>query len=539
MKWNLRHGPEWTLDAEKAASLAWLDGSAYPAAELTSAWKTITFNDFHDLAAGSGIGVNYKIAARQFRQVHRADELISSAALATVASHIDTHAAPGVPVLVFNPLAWARTGDVRVEVQMPSPTAAVSVLDTHGAVLPSEVLSKDASTNTFHLLVQAHNVPSLGYEVLRVVPGTRPFASDLHVHGLTLENSALRVVIDPKTGCITSLYDKTAGFETLAPNTCGNELQAFHDNPKAYDAWNIDPGTLDKPPVLLTEADSVQLIDNNPMRAVVRVTRHWDKSTFIQDIILEAGSEQAVVVNDIDWHETHILLKAAFALSASSPFATYEIPFGTIQRPTTRNNSWEKARFEVPAQRWADLGNAQHGFSLINDSKYGYDAVGNLLRLSLLRSPVWPDPNADRGHQHFSYALYPHAGSWQQAMTVRHGYDFNFPLTAMQVQPHTGALPGENSFAAVSPSDIVLTAMKKADDTHSLEFHFYEWAGKSGELALHVPPGATGAVETNLMETPEGSPLAVSGNEVRVPFKPYEILAVRVDYPRTHTATTR
>jgi alpha-mannosidase len=539
MKWNLRHGPEWTLDAEKYASLAWLDGSPYPAQELTSAWKTITFNDFHDLAAGSGIGVIYKTAAQQFRQVDRADKLISSAALDTIAAHVDTHVASGVPVFVFNPVAWTRSGDVKVDVQMPSATAAVSVLDAHGAVLPSEVLSKEPSTNTFHLLVQAHNVPSLGYEVLHVVAGRRPFASDLHVHGLTLENSALRVVIDPKTGCVASLYDKKAGFETLAPNSCGNELQAFHDNPQAYDAWNIDPGTLDKPPVLLSEADSVQLIDNNPMRAVVRVTRHWDKSTFIQDIILEAGSEQAVVVNDIDWHETHILLKAAFALSASSPFATYEIPFGTIQRPTTRNNSWEKARFEVPAQRWADLGNAQHGFSLINDSKYGYDAVGNLLRLSLLRSPVWPDPNADRGHQHFSYALYPHAGSWQQAMTVRHGYDFNFPLTAMQVQPHTGALPGENSFAAVSPSDIVLTAMKKADDTHSLEFHFYEWAGKSGELALHVPPGATGAVETNLMETPEGSPLAVSGNEVRVPFKPYEILAVRVDYPRTHTATTR
>jgi alpha-mannosidase len=538
MKWNLRHGPEWTLDAEKVASLAWLDGSPYPATELTNAWKTITFNDFHDLAAGSGIGVNYKYAAQEFRQVHRADTLISSAALSTIAAHADTHVASGVPVFVFNPVSWARSGDVKVSVQMPAPTAAVSVLDAHGAVLPSEILSKDASTNTFHLLVQARDVPSLGYEVLHVIPGARPFSSDLRVHGLTLENAALRVVIDPKTGCIVSLYDKKSGFETLAPNSCGNELQAFHDLPKDYDAWNIQRDAYDHPPVRLTQADSVQLIDNNPMRAVVRVTRNWDKSKFVQNIVLETGSDQAVVVNNIDWHETHILLKAAFALSATSPFATFEIPYGTIQRPTTRNNSWEKAKFEVPAQRWADLGNAQHGFSLINDSKYGYDAVGDQLRLTLLRSPVWPDPNADRGPQHFSFALYPHAGSWQQAMTVRHGYEFNFPLTAMQVQPHTGALPAEHSFVSVAPSDIVLTAMKKAEDTHSLEFHFYEWAGKSGELALRVPPGATGAVETNLMETPEGSPLAVSNNEVRVPFKPYEILAVRVDYPQSPTSTS-
>ena len=98
--------------------------------------------------------------------------------------------------------------------------------------------------------------------------------------------------------------------------------------------------------------------------------------------------------------------------------ATYEIPYGTIQRPTTRNNSWEQARFEVPAIRWADLGDTQHGFSLINESKYGYDAAGHTLRISLLRSPTEPDPEADRGHHHFSYALYPHAGGWQQALTV-------------------------------------------------------------------------------------------------------------------------
>ena len=122
--------------------------------------------------------------------------------------------------------------------------------------------------------------------------------------------------------------------------------------------------------------------------------------------------------------------------------ATYEIPYGTIERPTTRNNSWEKAKFEVPALRWADLGDGQHGFSLINESKYGYDAEGNVLRLSLLRSPKWPDPNADRGHHHFSYALYPHAGDWKQALTVRHGYEFNYRLKAMQVEAHTRVAAG-------------------------------------------------------------------------------------------------
>ncbi len=156
--------------------------------------------------------------------------------------------------------------------------------------------------------------------------------------------------------------------------SCGNELQAFKDLPKEYDAWNIDPGTLDKPPVKLIPADSVELVEKGPLRAVIRVTHHRQNSKFVQDIILTTGADEVVVVNDIDWHETHVLLKAAFPLAASSAKATYEIPFGTIERPTTRNNSWEKARFEVPAQRWADLGDGQHGFSLINDSKFGYDA---------------------------------------------------------------------------------------------------------------------------------------------------------------------
>jgi alpha-mannosidase len=530
-KRNMRESSEWALNAEKYASLAWLDGNAYPGDELTEDWKKITFNQFHDLAAGSGIGVIYQDAQKDYDAVRWSTNEISSKALKTVAAHVDTRVAQGVPVLVFNPLGWARGGNVTVDVQMPASTADVSVLDGHGVVLRSEALSKDAATSTFHLLVEARDVPSMGYELLRVVPGKRSFASDLKVTGTTLENAALRVMVDPKTGCITSLVDKKTGFETLAKGACGNELEAFKDTPKDYDAWNIDPGTLDQPPTRIIDADSVEVVEHGPMRASIRVTRHWQSSKFVQEIVLDAGSDQAEVVNDIDWHETHVLLKAAFALSATSPFATYEIPYGTIQRPTTRNNSWEKAQFEVGAQQWADLGNEQHGFSLINESKFGYDGVGNLLRLTLLRSPVWPDPNADRGHHHFSYALYPHAGDWKQAMTVRHGYNYNYKLKAMQVETHTGSLPAEHSFVGVTPDDVVLAAMKKAEDSHALILHFYEWAGKGGSAQLRVPPGATGAVETNLMEKPEGEALPLEGDHVTVHFRPYEIVAVRVDYP--------
>ena len=531
-KRSMRESEEWTLNAEKYASLAWLDGNAYPGDQLTGDWKKVTFNDFHDLAAGSGIGLIYKEAQKEFDEVRLSTDAIKEKSLAVIAAHIDTAGTGGVPVLIFNPLAWTRSGLVEVDVQLPAASDGVTVLDAQNHVLPSQVISADARTSSYRLLVEAKSVPSMGYQIVHAVAGRQPFASDLKTDGLSLENAALRVTIDKATGCITSLFDKASNFETLAQGGCGNELQAFKDLPKQFDAWNIDPGTLDAPPALLHMVDSVQLIEKGPLRSVVRVTRSWRKSKFVQDIQLYAGADQVNIVNDIDWHEDHILLKAAFPLSSTSAKATYEIPYGSIQRSTAHNNSWEKAQFEVPALRWADLGDDKHGLSLINESKYGYDARGNVLRLSLLRSPTWPDPVADRGHQHFSFALRPHAGDWKQALTVRHGYEYNYALTAMQVAQHAGQLPPSHSFVTVEPENVVLTAMKKAEDGNALMLHMYEWAGKASQVDVAMPAGATSATVTNLMEKAQGPALAVAGGHVRVPIKPYEIVAVRFDYPR-------
>lgn len=533
-KRNMRESEDWMLDAEKYSSLAWLSGLAYPAAELNEAWKKVLFNQFHDLAAGSGIGVIYQEAQRDYDMVRFTTGEASSAALAEIAERVDTRSPAGsVPVLVFNPLAWERTDIVELAVQMPDTLKdGVAVLDAQNRPLPAQILSTDAATNTVHLLVEPKDVPSLGYSLLRVARGRRDVPSDLSAHDLTLENSVLRVTVDAKSGCITSLYDKRAHFESIAAGGCGNELVAFVDKPKDYDAWNID-ADFEKSFTRLDTADSVQLIEHGPLRATIRVTRTWQQSKFVQDVTLYDGLDRVDVVNDIDWHETHVLLKAAFPLAASSDHATYEIPYGSIERPTTRKNSWEAAKFEVPALRWADLGDAAHGFSVINESKYGYDAKGNVLRISLLRSPTWPDPDADRGHHHFSYALYPHASDWKQALTVRRGYEFNSHLRALPVDAHAGTWSGERSFVGVDQDNVVLTAVKKTEDGDALLFRFYEWAGKNSQVQLSVPPGAASATLTNLMEQPEGATLAVSGDsKVTVPVHPFEIVSVRVDYPR-------
>jgi len=530
-KRNMRTSEVQTLNAEKYASLAWLSGDAYPAETLTDAWKKIAFNHFHDLAAGSGIGIIYKEAQNDYDQVRWETAEIDHKALATLASSVNT-AGEGTPVLVLNPLAWDRSGSVSVEVQMPAPAKdGLTVLDPEGKVVPSQIASADEKTARYKLLIATGSIPSLGYKILHVVPGMRPVATDLKASGMTLENSKLRLVVDARTGCITSLFNKVTNFESLAPKACGNQLQTFKDTPKDYDAWNVDPGTFDQM-TPIDAVESVSLVEQGPMRAAIRVDRKWQSSHFSQLITLAAGADEAEVINDVDWHETHVMLKAAFPLAATAQKATYEVPYGAIARPTTRNNSWEQAQFEVPALRWADLSDSAHGFSLINNDKYGYDDKDNLLRISLLRSPIWPDPMADRGLQHFRYALYPHAGDWKQALTVRRGYEYNYPLEAMQVTAHQGELAASHSYLTVAPENVVLTALKKAEDTDALVLRFYEWAGKDSTVSLHLPAGATSATLVNMMEKPEGTPLALSGDTVTLPIKGYQILTVSVSYPK-------
>jgi len=550
-KRNMRTSEIATLDAEKYASLAWLLGRSqpdnlfpfqrYPAEELTENWKEITFNQFHDLAAGSGIGVIYKDAQKDFTEVFRSDREITNAAIGDLAAIADTRVKDGVPILIFNSLPWPRSEVVRIPVSLPENAQYIQLFDLQGNKIPTSPAFNDPVTHHDEVFARIDDVPAMGYRLIRAGQPTKnpEPKSDLKVMdesslpNIVLSNSKLKLTVEKKTGCITSLIMLSDNKEFIAPNSCGNQLQAFADNPKQYDAWNVDPGTLDRPPTIIP-ANEVRRFDNGPVTASIYITRKWQSSTFKQIISLDANSDIVIIDNDIDWHETHVLLKAAFPLAATSPKATYEIPYGSIERPATRNNSWEKAQFEVPAQRWADLGDAKQGLSLLNDVKFGYDAEGNTLRLTLLRSPTWPDENADRGRQQFRYALYPHAGTWKQALTVRRGYELNDPLKAEQVFPHTGALPAEHSWASIENPNVTLTAIKKAEDSDALIFRMYEWAGTATQVKLHVPPGATSATETNMMEKPEGAALNLTGDTITVPIKPYEILTLEATYPNNH-----
>jgi alpha-mannosidase len=537
-KQRIRRSEETLLNAEKFASIASLYGRTYPQEEMELAWKGLLFDHFHDIMPGSGIAVNYLDAKRNLEDVRRMGNEVIDGSLNEIASRVNT-TGEGVPVLVFNSLSWPRTEVVEIEAQLPTPAKQVQVFDSAGKPAQSELLRIDAETHRAHILLLA-NVPAMGYGTYFVRGATAVPASHSGVKATAdaLENEFVRLKIDQKSGCVTSLFDKRSNTESLAPAetdtggphkiTRGNLLQTFYDKPQRWDAWNID-ADFEKQHWDLDQADEVKLVEHGPLRGVIRVKKHFQNSTFVQDITMYAGVARVDVKMHADWHEKHILLKVAFPLSARSSHATYEIPYGSVERPTTRNTPAEQSQFEVPGLQWADISEAEHGFSLLNDSKYGWDAKGNVLRLSLLRSPEWPDPHADEGEHDFVYSMYPHGGTWREALTVRRGDELNHHLLAMQTGKHEGALPPRHSFVQVDAENVVLTAVKKAEDSDAIVLRFYEWAGKDQDVKLQLPAEARSASETDLMERSLAG-LAVKDGTVTVHTKPYEIKTVKVNF---------
>jgi alpha-mannosidase len=535
-KKRIRTTEEVLLNAEKFAAFSTLFGRAYPSSDFERSWKDMLFDDFHDIFPGSGIAVNYLDAKRNLEDVQRVGRGILNGSLDEIASGINLKGA-GVPVVVFNSLSWPRNELIESEVRLPEPASAVEVVDAAGKHVTSQLLSADRSTRVVRVLMKV-SVPSLGYATYYVIQRTKApeTAAEVKASGDTLENEFVRLKVDPKSGCMTSFFDKRTNTETLAPSEtdtggpkdsiCGNLLQTFRDLPKEYDAWNID-ADFEKEHWDIGTTDEVTLVENGQLRAVLRVKNHFQSSTFVRDIVVNAGSPRVDVKMTADWHEKHILLKVAMPLSVHSNVATFEIPYGTIERPTTRNTRAEQGKFEVPGLHWADLSDDKHGLSLLNDCKYGYDAKGNVLRLSLLRSPIWPDPHADEGVHEFTYSLYAHGGTWKEALSVRRGYELNYPLLARQEEKHTGTLPEQQSFLTIAGDNVVLTAVKKAEDSDALILRYYEWAGTESDVQLRPAAEISSAEETDLMERAL-HPLTVAKGEVAVHTKPFEIKTVRV-----------
>ncbi len=535
MKKFNREGETLLTNAERFSACAALSGAKYPQEELQGAWQDLLLMQFHDILPGSSIHEVYVDATETHQQVREIGNRKLQSALHYLASRTNTTASTaGTPLVVFNPLAWERTDLVRVSLPEDE-TGSYTVLNHDGATLPSQTVR--TSKYARELLFIAPHVPSMGYSVFTVRPAPELKVFPESDFAGTLENDLFRVSIDQATGWLHSIIEKKSGRELLAGP--GNELQLLEDKPTAWDAWNLGlTGT--KYPMTYRGA---RIVEQGPVRTIVRVehtylkpgtkkefpTEDFPSSFFTQDIILYNGLDRIEFRTDADWWEEKTMLKVAFPLTVQDSVATYEIPYGTITRSTQLRNSWETAKREVPALRWADVSAAGYGVALLNSAKYGYDIKGNTMRLSLLRSPKWPDPLADRGKHTMNYALLPHNGSWRDAGVVERGYEFNTPLLALFTDVHAGPLPARQSFVRLSPSNLVLTTVKRAEDSNAWVIQWYETEGLQSTAELELPTQPKRVRLTNFLEEP-GAPVTVNGAKVQVPTPHNGVQTVLVEF---------
>ncbi len=512
-------------DAELFSTLV---GDPYPHERLRQAWQTLLVNQFHDIIPGSGIHWVYEDARVAYQEVEDCAGEIVEDALGSLTATIDT-AGLAHPVVVWNSLSHARQGIVEVE----GPEASTTARASDGSSVPLQHLDDGRA-------VFVADVPSCGYRAFELATGpaetvggtagTTVEVEDsadgrvLHV----LDNGVLRVVVD-HDGLVSSILDRRVDRHVLAEGARGNLLQLHPDYPNFFEAWDIDAWYRHRREDLIA-VDAIDIMETGPVRASVRVVRSFSGSSITQTLSLASGSPLLRVDNEVEWHETNRLLKVAFPVAVRSPRATYEIQYGHVERPTHANTSWDAARFEVCGHKWADLSEPGYGVALLNDCKYGHDITDGVIRLSLLRSPNWPDPRADRGHHRFAYGLLPHPGDLRDAGVVDAGYDFNVPLRVVPTTPHDGERPPTGSFFDPDAGNVVLEVVKGADDgSGATVVRLYEAWGGRGPVRLSVPFRPSRAVRTDLLER-ELEPVAVVGRAIELDLGPFEIVTVRIDH---------
>ena len=372
-------------DAELWCSFA---ESPYPRQALTAGWKEVLTNQFHDSLPGSHITPVYHDLLEAYDRALAQGEGLRDGALREIAGRIDT-SGEGQAVVVFNALAQER--DTLVMINHPEET--LHVLGPRGNEVPHQFIT-DADTGKRRLAFAADGLPMVGYAVYRIVQGKGNVDfPTVAVTARTLENVHLRLTLDDD-GQVTSLIEKGSRQECIDPELHGNVLKLYEDVPGKYEAWDIAPSYTN------VEFDisgaRIDIEEEGPLRSVIRVSREFRSSRMVQRVVLTRDARRVDFVTWVDWHEQQKLLKVRFHTNITTRTATYDIPYGNIERSCYRNNSFDEAKFEVPAHQWMDISQPDHGLSLLNDCKYGHEAFGKMIALTLLRGPLNPDPKSAR-----------------------------------------------------------------------------------------------------------------------------------------------
>ena len=458
-----------------------LTGTDYSKDELDAIWKEVLLYQFHDILPGSSITRVYDESLERYQDLlSQVEKLIVKADIA-LATEVDSSQYEK-PAIVTNSLGWRRKewlklGDTWLKVEVPS--MGYTTID----------------------LENDQPIPTVSAAIDR------------------LENDVLIVGFDD-TGAVISIFDKEHEREVLdAP---GNMLAVYTDN---GDAWDIESSYRDRVPARFDLVESEAIVDGP--QAIVRQSYRFGQSTLEQRTILTAGSRRVDFVTDVDWNETHKMLRTSFPVTIDSRSVTCDIQYGTLQRSTHQNTSWDMAQNEICAHKWVDLSQPDYGVALLNDSKYGYYIEGDLLDLNLLRSPTYPDPVADRAQHQFTYALYPHAGNHISGGVIQAGYEMNMPPHVIPANQQAGTMPTTQSQFELDGDGVIIETVKRAEDRQGTIVRLYEAYGTSAKTTLRFGFDVKVASLTNLMEE-HISDIPVEENSLSLAFSPFEIITIRL-----------
>lgn len=481
---------------EWLSSLAYILGGDYAQQKLHDAWECVLLHQFHDIIPGSSIHevyqdsrVNYGVAGNLLDQVQ--EDVLER--LQQKQENVYT---------VYSSNSFAQQ-----ELVWINETRTGRFLDKDAQVLPSQ-----KAEGGYHVLVNTQPFAGacITFEECAAATKEAPFAAGKD----TLDTPHYRLCWN-QAGQLTEVYDKGAKRNVLRKGQLGNVLEVFEDKPMNYDAWDIDIFYTEKVeyPVLEKEPEVVEL---GQLRTVVRFRYAYRKSVIVQDMICYADSKRIDFETYVDWHESHKLLKVAFYTDIRSTKATYDIQFGHVERPTHWNTSWDWARFEVCAHKWADLSETGYGVSLLNNCKYGHNVKDNAMKLSLLKSSKDPDYAADMGEHRFTYALYPHAGSLVEGGTIEEANALNKPAKVIP-----GAMRDARRLVRLTGNAVQLDTIKKAEDEDCLVVRFHECRGGRAEVVLSSDFAVKKIVPCNLLEHDLGD--AIDASQITCEVGPFEI----------------
>ncbi len=481
------------------AAAAGMGKFQFPRQPMLDNWQTVLLLQFHDILPGSSIRRVYQEAEAMHSGVIRSAQEIASAAKQSMGSKENG-------ITIFNSLSWDR----KTLVELPATT---SVVDASGKPLP---LQNIAGTTFAEV-----KVPSCGWTTVYPQPGAPQADSSaavLHASVNRLENEFLRLELNP-SGEITSIFDKQANRE-IAAGPC-NSFKLYKDVPGWFDAWDIDSMYEDCPLPIDPQA-KIELIAEGPLVAVLRLTRKINNSTLQQEISLRRGSRVVEFDTRIDWQESHKLLKVAFPVNLHANEALHEIQFGHIARPNHRSRPFDANRFEVSNHKWSALVEANHGFAILNDSKYGLNVLDNSLNLTLLKSALSPDMTADKGQQSFKYAVYAWNGSIADSQLVENAYELNCPATFQAGDA------GEKSLFRVDQSNVIIETVKPAEDgSGGIIMRLYESLRTGTQVELSTSLPLLSIQQTDMLENPLHE-LVVTDGHVQLSFRPFEVKTLRL-----------